>query len=239
MESDNNSKQEDLKMDKYLIVGLGVFGKELARNLIEMGKEVIAIDRRLDLIEEIQDEVTLALKLDSTDERALQSIGADEIDVAIVCIGEHFESNLLTAVNLKHLGTKKVIARASDSIQERILKAVNVDMVISPEVEAADKLSYQLVYKGMIDVSYIGGDTIMAKVVTPASFENKNLQEIQLRAKFSLNLVSVHTPRTDDNGRKLPPLINNSPGADTVLKKGDILVIVGSNKNLKKLSDLD
>ncbi len=226
-------------MDKYLIVGLGVFGKELARNLIEMGKEVIAVDRRIELIEEIQDEVTLALKLDSTDERALHSIGADEIDVAIVCIGEHFESNLLTAVNLKQLGAKKVIARASDSVQERILKAVNVDMVISPEVEAADKLSYQLVYKGLVDVSYIGGDTVMAKVVTPKEFEDKSLLDIQLRSKYNLNLVSVHTPRQDEKGKRMPPLINNSPGADTVLKKGDILVVVGSNKSLKKLADLD
>jgi trk system potassium uptake protein TrkA len=91
----------------------------------------------------------------------------------------------------------------------------------------------------MVDVSYIGGDTIMAKVVTPKAFEDKSLLDIQLRSKYNLNLVSVHTPREDDEGKKLPPLINNSPGADTVLNKGDILVIVGSNKNLKKLADLD
>jgi len=226
-------------MDKYLIIGLGVFGKELARNLIEKGKEVIAIDKRIDLIEEIQDEVTLALKLDATDERSLQSIGADEIDVAVVCIGEHFESNLLTAVNLKQLGAKKVIARASNGIQERILKAVNVDMVISPEVQAAERLSYQLVFKGLVDVSYIGGDTIMAKIATPSSFEDKTLFEIELRSKYNLNLVSVHSPQSDSEDKKLPPVINNSPGADTILKKGDILVIVGSNKSLKRLAELE
>lgn len=225
-------------MNKYLIIGLGVFGRELAVNLIEKGVEVIVVDKRMDIIEEIQDKVTYAIKLDATEERALESIGVEDIDVAVVCIGENFESNLLAAVNLKQLGAKKVVARASNEVHQKILKAVGVDEVISPDIEAAERLSYRLVHHGLLDITFIGGDTVAAKVEAPDIFVGKTPSELQLRARYGVNLIAIHTPQPEKGGKHLPMLINNNPDASTVFAKGDVMVLIGKNRDLQKLTKL-
>jgi trk system potassium uptake protein TrkA len=223
-------------MRKYLIVGLGVFGRELALNLIEKGVEVVVIDRKMELIEEIQDKVTYAIKLDATDEHALSSIGAEEIDVAVVCIGENFESNLLAAVSLKKLGVKKVVARSTNEVHQRILKAVGVDLIISPDIEAAERLSYRLIHQGLLDITFIGGDTVAAKITAPPDFIGKTPLELQLRARFGVNLIAIHTPQPEKEGRQLPLLVNNNPDANSIIREGDILVVIGRNRELQKLT---
>lgn len=226
-------------MDKYLIIGLGVFGKELATNLIEKGAEVIVVDKSMTLVEEMQDMVTYAVKLDATDESALSALGVADIDVAVVCIGEHFESNLLAAVNLKHLGVKKVIARASDPVHVKILRAVGVDMIITPEVEAAEKLSYRLMHKGLIDITFIGDGNAAAKVAAPKVFIGKSIAQIALRVKYGVNLIAIQSPRKEDkDGTPLPPVINNNPSADTIITEGDIMIVIGSNRDLQNLTKL-
>jgi trk system potassium uptake protein TrkA len=91
-------------MDKYVIIGLGVFGRSLAENLIQKGTEVIVVDKNMELIEEVRDLVTYAVSFDSTDEKALDSLGLKDVNVGIVCIGEDFEANLMTSVLLKQKG---------------------------------------------------------------------------------------------------------------------------------------
>ena len=225
-------------MNKFLIVGLGVFGKELAFSLIEKGAEVIVVDERMPLVEEVQDMVTYAIRLDARDEKALASIGVEDIDVAVVCIGEDFEANLLAAVNLKMLGVKKVIARASNPVHQKILKAVKIDLVIAPEVEAAERLSYSLMHTGLLDITFLGGDIATAKITVPELFVGKTPLQLELRSKYGVNLIAIHSPQTDEDGKKLQPLINNNPQADTVLKKDDILILIGTETNLQKLSKL-
>jgi len=225
-------------MNKYLIVGLGIFGRELAISLIEKGAEVIVADERMELVEEIQDMVTYAIRLDARDERALSSIGVEDIDVAVVCIGEDFEANLLAAVNLKNLGVKKVVARASNPTHQKILKAVNIDLIISPEFEAAERLSYRLFHTGLLDITFMGGDTVAAKIKIPELFVGKTPAQLELRAKYGVNLIAIHSPQPDKDGKKLPLLINNNPQADTVFNKDDILVLIGNNRDLQKLSKL-
>ena len=225
-------------MNKFLIIGLGIFGRELAVSLIEKGAEVIAVDQKMELVEEIQDQVTYAVRLDAMDERALSSIGLEEIDVGVVCIGEDFESNLLAAVHLKNFGVKTVIARASNPTQEKILKAVGVDLVITPEMEAAERLSYRLMHQGLLDVTFIGGGTVAAKIQVPEVFVGKTPAELQLRSKYGVNLISIHSPQVSKDGRQLPPIVNNNPDANTVFKQGDVMVLIGSNRDLQKISKL-
>ncbi len=225
-------------MNKYLIVGLGIFGRELAISLIEKGAEVIAVDQHMELVEEIEDMVTYALKLDAVDEKALSSIGVEDIDVGIICIGEDFESNLLAAVNLKQLGVKKVVARASNPTQGKILQAVGVDLIISPEVEAAERLSYRLIHSGLLDVTFMGGDTIAAKITIPEIFIGKTPAQLQLRAKYGVNLIAIHSPQPEKDGKKRPPKIVNNPSADTIFKEGDILVLIGTRSEIQKIAKL-
>ena len=128
-------------MDKFVIIGLGVFGRALAENLAQKGTEVIAVDRNMELVEEIRDLVTYSVCMDSTDEKALESLGLNDVDVGIVCIGEISKPISSHRVLLKHNGVK-VISRASDPLHIKIPKAVGIDQIITPGVEAAEKLAY-------------------------------------------------------------------------------------------------
>lgn len=225
-------------MNKYLIIGLGIFGRELAMSLIEKGAEVIAVDERMELVEEIEDKVTYAIKLDAMDEKALSSIGVDEIDVGVVCIGEDFEANLLAAVNLKQLGVRRVIARASNPTHQKILQAVGVDMIIAPEIEAAERLSYRLMHSGLMDVSFIGGGTVAAKIKVPQIFVGKTPAQLELRTKYGVNLIAIHSPQPEKDGKKRLPIINNNPEPNTVFKENDILVLIGKTSDIQKLAKL-
>ena len=226
-------------MEKYIIVGLGVFGRSLALKLIEKGVEVVAADSRMELVEEIQDKVTYAVCMDSTDEKAIKTLGLEDFDVGIVCIGEDFEANLLTAVLFKQNGVKKVIARATEgSIHAKILKAVGIDQVISPGVEAAEKLAYSLVYKSVMDIVYIGTNTAAARIGVPAAFVGKTIGKLNLRARYGVNVVAIarYMSVAKKDGTVLQEeVVNNNPGADTLIEEKDILVVIGDTANLQKM----
>ncbi len=221
-------------MNKAIIVGMGLFGKQLAFDLIDLGAEVVAVDNNMELIEEVKDSVTYAVRLDSTDEKSLESLGLNDFDMGIVCIGEDFEANLLTAVLLKKLGVKLVITRASDPIHVKILEAVGVDRIISPETDAATKLAYSLIHRHIVDIVSLGDFLSVAKVLVPAPFVGKSVGEINLRPEYNVNLVAVHTPQNEEDEYE----VNNQPNADTVLKKGDIMVLVGEEQFISRISKL-
>jgi trk system potassium uptake protein len=225
-------------MDKFLIVGLGVFGKALAEKLIAKGTEVIAIDKEMEFIEEIKDMVTYAACLDSTDEKALDAIDLRDVDVGIVCIGENFEANLMTSVLLKQKGLKKVISRASAPLHIKILKAVGIDQIITPGVEAAEKLSNSLIHTTLLDINYISETTAAAKINVSKSFVGKTLGKLNLRARFGINVVAIHRMIEIEgkNGKEMvEKVISNIPGADTVLEPDDILVVIGETESLDKV----
>jgi trk system potassium uptake protein TrkA len=225
-------------MDKFLIVGLGVFGRALAENLIKRGTEVIAVDKNMELIEELSDQVTYTVCLDSTDEKALDSLDLKDIDVAIVCIGEDFEATLMTSVLLKQKGVRKVISRASEPLHIKILKAVGMDQIVTPGVEAAEKLSYSLIHKSLLDINYISETTAAVKINVPQGFVGKTLGKLNLRARFGVNVVAIHR-MVEVNGKngieKVEKVMSNIPGADTVLQSDDILVVIGETGNLDKV----
>ncbi|HEX2959249.1 MAG TPA: TrkA family potassium uptake protein [Chitinispirillaceae bacterium] len=225
-------------MEKYVIIGLGVFGRSLAEKLIQKGTEVIVVDKNMELIEEIRDQVTYAVSFDSTDEKALDTLGLKDISVGIVCIGEDFEANLLTSVMLKQKGVKKVISRASDPLHIKILKAVGIDQIVTPGVEAAEKLAYGLIHKSLLDVSYISETTAAAKICVPPNFAGKTLGKLNLRARFGINVVAIHRlleVETSDGVVKQEKVISNIPGADTILEPNDILVVIGETSDLEKI----
>ena len=225
-------------MDKYVIVGLGVFGHSLAENLIQKGTEVIVLDQDMELIEEVRDLVTYAVCMDSTDEKALDALGLKDVDVGIVCIGENFEANLMTSVLLKQKGVKKVISRASDPLHIKILKAVGIDQIVTPGVEAAEKLAYGLIHKSILDISYISETTAAAKICVPASFAGKTLGKLNLRARFGINVVAIHRmveTKSKEGTVIQEKAISNIPGADTVIEANDILVVIGETQDLDRV----
>ena len=225
-------------MNKYLIIGLGIFGRSLAQHLMASGAEVVAIDQNMKLVDEIQDFVIYAACLDSTDEKALDGLDLKDFQVAIVCIGENFEASLLTAVLLKQKGIPKVIARASDPTRIRILKAVGIDQIISPDIEAAERLAYSLLYEALFDVTYIGGNTVAARIQVSPDFVGKTLGKLDLRAKYGVNVIAIqHEEQVvqEDGSYHNVKTKNNTPGADTVIAENDVLVLIGEKDNVNRM----
>jgi trk system potassium uptake protein TrkA len=221
--------------NKFVVIGLGVFGYNLALKLMEKGAEVVAVDSKMDLVDEIQNEVTYAVCLDSTDEKALNSLGLKDFDAGIVCVGENFETALLTSVVLKNSGIKRVIARASNPIHIKILKAVGIDEVITPGLEAAVKLSFSLFHQKLLDIIHIDERTSVAKITAPTAFVGKTIGGLNLRARFGINVIAID--RMDDEDEKTEQTVQSNPCADTIISENDILVVIGSAESLEKLTE--
>jgi trk/ktr system potassium uptake protein len=224
-------------MAKFAVLGLGTFGSSIAQALTEKGAEVIAVDRQMGRVEEIQDYVSVAVKLDSTDENALKAQGIHEVDVAIVCIGEDFESNLLTSVLLKQLGVPIVVTRATKPIEEKILKAVGIDRVVLPEQEIGEKLAYALMHPNFKEIFFLGGQISVVEFKAPEKFVGKSLETIQLRVKYGLNLVSIQRNREekDKKGNVNTRIDIIMPTAQTIIEENDSLVLVGKKDDINKM----
>ena len=222
---------------KFAVIGLGRFGSRLARTLSATGGEVIAIDRDADLVEKIRDDVALAVRLDSTDAGALTAQGVDQVDVVVVGIGEDFESAALTVATLKSLEVKHIVARAQRDIQAQILKSVGADQIVLPEGESAIRWAHRLTLPNIKEYVELGEGHSMVHMVAPELFHNKTLAELGLRNKHGLNLIAIRRHAAADEAAKsaAAPAIS-LPEATTKILSGDVLILVGSNEALSRLS---
>lgn len=225
---------------KFAVIGLGDFGWSIAVSLESKGAEVIAIDRSLEIIEDIKDRVTYAARLDATEEKPLRSLGVDKVDAAIVSIGTNFENTILTSVLLLQMGVKKVVARAASKIQETILKKLGVHQVINPELEIAARVATNLVNDEVLDYIPLGEDYNIVQLKTPQKFVGKSLQEIDLRIRFNVNLITIKRQYKVNEGTEdeiIKERIYGVPTATTIIEQNDILIILGKDKDIKKIID--
>ncbi|MBI2932865.1 MAG: TrkA family potassium uptake protein [Planctomycetes bacterium] len=217
---------------KIAVVGLGLFGKSLAVKLARAGADVIAIDANLELVDDIKDEVALAVKLDATDEKELRAQGVHEVDVLVASIGDDFESNQLLVILAKQFGIKKILARAPSPVHARILKLLGADEVVMPEEEAAAQAARRIVQpslKGYFEL--IQGHSV-AELEAPQSFHGKTLAELDLKQKYRVNLVAITRPVETNGGRVT---VNTVPMGTEIIRRGDILAVAGRDDDIKAL----
>ena len=219
-------------MDKFAVIGLGLFGTELATLLADAGAEVIAIDKDPELVEALRDKVAVAVCLDSADEQALLSQGIDKVDVAIVGIGTSFEASALTTVILKQLGVPRVISRATSPVRADILARIGADSVINPEHESAERWSSRLLAPAVMERFAVAEGHSLAQVMAPEAFHNKTLQELDITKKYGVLVVAIRrkAAKVDKEGQptKDEPRIT-APGSGTTIRPGDVLVIIGKD----------
>ncbi|RKY25285.1 MAG: TrkA family potassium uptake protein [Planctomycetota bacterium] len=231
-------------MKRFAVIGLGRFGKKLAIALAMSGAEVIAIDKDRSEVELIRDQVSHAVRLDSTDEEALKAQGVEKVDVAIVGIGQGhgggqgFESAILTVVNLKQMGIKQIYARAEDPIAGEVFTKVGTTEVIYPEIESAQRWAYKLIAPQIGEKIDFAPGYSLARIKAPASFDCKTVMDLQLRQKYNVNLVAIKRgehSKTKKSEKSEKSGIINVPMPNTVVYVGDILMVAGSDADLAKL----
>jgi trk system potassium uptake protein TrkA len=227
-------------MPRFAIIGLGRFGQKLAQLLTRAGAEVIAIDTDPEIIQKLRDRVTLAIRMDGSDESALIAQGIDKVDAAVVGIGVDFEANVLTVSTLKRIGVKRVVGRAGSGTRGEILKRIGADDVVFPEDESAARWANHLMMPQFRDFIELDESHGLVQVPAPRAFVNKTPRELDLRAKYKLNLVAIRRtiPEQEDNdpeGTKPHTRLIAVVDPDETIQDGDILVLVGSNKSLARL----
>ena len=223
-------------MKRFAVIGLGRFGKKLAIALAMSGAEVIAIDKDRNEIELIRDQVSHAVRLDGTDEEALKAQGLDKVDVAIIGMGqESFEAAILTVVNLRQMGVKQIYARAEDLIAGEVFSKVGATDVIYPEIESAQRWAYKLIAPQIGEKIDFAPGYSLARVKAPASFDGKTVMDLQLRQKYSVNLVAIKRGEHGKGKKSEKGAIINVPMPNTVIYQDDILMVAGSDADLAKL----
>jgi len=216
---------------QFAVIGLGRFGSAMATTLSELGQDVIGVDGDAERVRQLADVVTQAVELDAIDERALRSVGIQDVDVAVVSIGENIESSLLVVMQLRELGVKTIVAKAVTPLHGRILEKLGVSRVIFPEREMAVRIAHGLVMPNVIDYIELSRDFSIVEVPAPAMFVGRTLKQLELRPKYGLTLIAIKRRPSPST----PEVTNISPSADEIIQADDVLSLLGSNERLATL----
>lgn len=221
---------------RFAVIGLGRFGYTVATYLAKSGADVIAVDSDHNIINEVSKHVSLAVCMNSTDKEALIAQGIDKVDAAVVAIGQNFEANILTTALLKELGVPKVIARASNTTQKRILELIGADQVIFPEDAIGIRVAQSLLSSRIVDITTLFEGLSVAEVVAPKGLVGKKIGEIKFRQKYRCNIVVIKRKFDETDLSADPRRYNVLPEPEDTIHLGDILVVVGDEKDIEKLA---
>ncbi len=215
-------------MKSYIVIGLGRFGSQVARELCKLGCEVLAMDTNTELVHQVANDVTHAVTGDGQDKEVLRALGTREFDCGIVAIGDDLAASVLVTMNLKELGVPFIICKAHDETHRRVLQKLGADRVVIPEQEQAARLARSLSSHNVLDYIELSDEYGIIEVPAPAIWGGKSLKELNVRAKLGVNILAVRR-----QGKT-----NVSPAADFVLADGDILLVLGDSAALKKVQKL-
>lgn len=234
---------------QYAVIGLGRFGMEVARWLSSRKHSVLAIDSERFLVDKIITEADRALSLDSTDEDALREARVHEMDVVVVAIGDnHIQNSILTTALLQKLGTRKIVARASTELHERILTIVGAHDVVNPEKEMGQRVAQRIAIPGLSELFPLDKNATIAELPVPSSFIGQTLVDLRIRSRYNINIIGVRRSKeTQQENMDAAPGesvevthdLELNPAPDTVFQLHDVLVVVGTEKSVKSLAALD
>src|SRR5512135_2393782 len=215
----------------FAVIGLGRFGAAMATTLAELGHEVIGIDGDEEKVARLSDMVSQAVQLDATDERAIRAAGIQDVDVAVISIGENIESSVLVAMLVKDLGIPTIVAKAITPLHGRILERLGVSRVIFPERDMAIRVAHSLVVPNVLDYIELSRDFSIVELPAPDAFVGKTLSELALRSTHGLTLITIKRAAREGEGETTIV----APPAEERIEKGDVLSLLGSNERLSQL----
>jgi trk system potassium uptake protein TrkA len=223
------------------VIGLGRFGYGVAETLIQKGCEVLAIDTDPEKVQTISDLATFAVQCDATDEKALRAISIQNVDVAVVSIGENLEASILIVQTLKEIGVKQIIAKGVTPLHGKILMNLGVTEVIFPERDAAARLAQRLISPNVFEYLELVPGYSVEEVAVPEHLSGLRLEEAQIRETYQINVIGVKKRVTRMvKGRMVTEeVFNVTPSPEDIIEKGDVLVVVGKQEDLDRLTKLE
>lgn len=221
---------------KYLIIGLGIYGENLARDLTAMGHEVIGADMCQSRVESLKNNISAVYQIDSTEENQLAVLPLMSVDLVVVAIGENFGASIKTVALLKKNGIKHIFARAIDTLHEAILQSFEIDRIITPEQRAATDLANEIALGSRMTTIKIDADNIVAKFAVQEYFYGLKYSELAhtMEIDYELKLIAVGRPTESVNvlGIKRPVVKLLDNYNDSVITSGDIITTFGPRKKI-------
>ena len=213
-------------MKSFLIIGVGRFGKHLAKKLIDLGNDVVAVDEDTEKIEGLSNILTDAFVGDCTNESVLKALGINNFDVCFVCTAEDFQASMEVTAILKELGAKHIVSTAKQDRQAQLLLKIGADDVIYAEKQIAEKTGIRYNAQNIFDLIQVTNEYAIYEIAVPVSWLNKSIVEINVRKNYNVNIIAVK------NGDE----INPAPGADYIFKTNDHIMAIGKQKDIAKLT---
>lgn len=225
-------------MARYAVIGLGRFGMTVATILAEYGMEVLAIDRKQELIDEVSSRVANAVCMDATDETALRTLNLNEMDAVIIGIGSDIQECILTAAILKKIGVSMIYSKVEDRLHGRIMELIGVQHVLLPEEIVGNQLAKKLISTNILEYINLSSGHTIIELIAPAEFVGKTLQELSLPFNRGINVIAIkykYLSVTEDGENVIENRLNDMPGANDVINEGDVLILLGAKGNVDKL----
>jgi len=212
---------------RIIVIGLGIFGANITRELYKNGFEVIAIDKNKEAVQQMKDSCTRGIVADGRDKEIIDMIGLQADDVVIISFGEDLAASTLITLNLKQLGIKTIIVKAPNEEYQQVLEKVGATEVIIPEKDVAHKVAKTLISPNVIDYLPLSDDFMLSEVAPPESFLGKSIADLQLRNKYHVEIIAVRDVLTDH--------VQMIPGAGHIIKDSEILLVFGKEKNIQEI----
>ena len=217
-------------MKRFVVIGLGRFGFNLAKGLHEEGHEVIAIDKNEEKVREIEDFCSQAIVADASDRKTLDALGIEDVDVAAVSLGKSLDASTLITLYLKEMGIKNILVKALTDDHAKILERIGATDIVFPEKDDALRIAERLSRPSILEqVELMEGYGIL-ELDAPEKFWGMQLSEADIRNRYSLSIMLIKK-----KGAKGAFLV--SPNASDTIDEGDILLIFGDDEHLKKFKE--
>ncbi|MFA9423527.1 MAG: TrkA family potassium uptake protein [Sedimentibacter sp.] len=211
-------------MKQIMVIGCGRFGSSVAKTLSKLGHDVMVVDQNPDIIRDISEYVDHAVQMDALDEASFRTFGIRNFDIAVVAIGSDLEASIMATLIAKEAGVPVVIAKAMSEIHGKLLAKIGADKIIYPERDMGMRVAFGISSPNILDVIEFSTDYSIIETVALDDWEDKSLKDLNLSG---MTVIAIKTGEH----------INIVPPPDAIIKKEDVLVILGSNDNLKKLGE--
>lgn len=209
----------------YAVFGLGRYGIAVARELVEHGMEVIAVDSDERIVNAAADELPICKCADITDPEVIRQLGISNVDVVIIAMANNLEASVMAVTLCKEIGVKTVIAKCANEMHQKILTRVGADKVVFPENESGIRLAKNLLSSGFVDMVSLAKNVSMIELDVKPEWLGKNLIQLNLRKKYSINVVALR--------RENMVSVDIDPNAP--LQGDDKLIVIANTEKLARL----
>ncbi len=209
----------------YAVFGLGRYGRAVAKELIDSGAEVIAVDCNNKIVEDLVGEFPVCKCADITDPEAIKQLGISNIDTVVIAIAGQFEASVMATMLCKEAGVSQVIVKCSSDIHQAILRKIGADVVVLPEKDSGIRLAKNILSSGFVDIADISGDISIIELAAKPEWIGKTLRELELRKKYSINVIALNK---DEN-----TTVSIEP--DTVIEEKMKMIVMVDKKEIDKL----